>query len=81
MTLITLRALITLTTLNPNNPNNSVDRPSLIRNDVMHLRHLPSSTLPYPLCQVAVGVGALAGSTIMLLTIPWFLSIVGGQRE
>jgi hypothetical protein len=24
-------------------------------------------------------VGALAGSTIMLLTIPWFLSIVGGR--
>eukprot|EP00929_Paragymnodinium_shiwhaense_P085292 TRINITY_DN45708_c0_g2_i1.p1 TRINITY_DN45708_c0_g2~~TRINITY_DN45708_c0_g2_i1.p1 ORF type:complete len:583 (-),score=162.57 TRINITY_DN45708_c0_g2_i1:110-1858(-) len=28
--------------------------------------------------QVAVGVGALAGSTVMLLTIPWFLSIMGG---
>lgn len=26
-----------------------------------------------------MGVGALAGSTIMLLTIPWFLSIVGGR--
>jgi len=26
-----------------------------------------------------VGVGALAGSTIMLLTIPWFLSIMGGR--
>jgi hypothetical protein len=26
-----------------------------------------------------VGVGALAGSTIMLLTIPWFLSILGGR--
>ena len=25
--------------------------------------------------QISVGVGALAGSTIMLLTIPWFLSI------
>lgn len=31
--------------------------------------------------QVAVGVGALAGSTIMLLTIPWFLSIVGGRVD
>eukprot|EP01066_Platyproteum_vivax_P015733 Platyproteum_vivax@DN6918_c0_g1_i5.p1 len=29
--------------------------------------------------QVAVGVGALAGSTIMLLTIPWFMAIVGGR--
>jgi Ca2+/Na+ antiporter len=29
--------------------------------------------------QLAVGIGALAGSTIMLLTIPWFLSIVGGR--
>lgn len=26
-----------------------------------------------------MGVGALAGSTIMLLTIPWFLSVVGGR--
>ncbi|CAD7930743.1 unnamed protein product, partial [Amoebophrya sp. A25] len=26
-----------------------------------------------------VGVGTLAGSTIMLLTIPWFLSILGGR--
>jgi len=26
---------------------------------------------------IAVGVGALAGSTIMLLTIPWFI----GERE
>ncbi len=26
-----------------------------------------------------VGVGALAGSTIMLLTVPWFLSIMGGR--
>lgn len=31
--------------------------------------------------QVSVGVGALAGSTIMLLTIPWFLSIVGGRVD
>lgn len=29
--------------------------------------------------QLSVGIGALAGSTIMLLTIPWFLSIVGGR--
>lgn len=29
--------------------------------------------------QLDVGIGALAGSTIMLLTIPWFLSIVGGR--
>ena len=29
--------------------------------------------------QLDVGVGALAGSTIMLLTIPWFLSIFGGR--
>ena len=28
--------------------------------------------------QVSVGVGALAGSTIMLLTIPWFMAILGG---
>lgn len=29
--------------------------------------------------QLSIGVGALAGSTIMLLTVPWFLSIVGGR--
>lgn len=29
--------------------------------------------------QVSVGVGALAGSTIMLLTVPWMLSIYGGR--
>ncbi|TMW55919.1 hypothetical protein Poli38472_008567 [Pythium oligandrum] len=29
--------------------------------------------------QVSVGVGALAGSTIMLLTIPWALSILAGR--
>lgn len=29
--------------------------------------------------EVAVGVGALAGSTIMLLTLPWFLSIWCGR--
>lgn len=28
--------------------------------------------------QVTVGIGALAGSTIMLLTIPWVLSVYGG---
>ena len=28
--------------------------------------------------QVSVGVGALAGSTIMLLTVPWFMAILGG---
>ncbi len=26
-----------------------------------------------------MGVGALAGSTIMLLTVPWFLSVVAGR--
>ncbi len=31
--------------------------------------------------KMAVGVGALAGSTIMLLTIPWFLSILGGRVD
>lgn len=29
--------------------------------------------------QVSVGVGALAGSTIMLLTLPWFLSVFAGR--
>ncbi|CAM9723778.1 unnamed protein product, partial [Phaeothamnion confervicola] len=29
--------------------------------------------------QLEVGVGALAGSTIMLLTIPWFLSVYAGR--
>lgn len=29
--------------------------------------------------ELTIGVGALAGSTIMLLTIPWFLSVVGGR--
>eukprot|EP00750_Incisomonas_marina_P033560 INCI9900.1.p1 GENE.INCI9900.1~~INCI9900.1.p1 ORF type:complete len:588 (+),score=109.72 INCI9900.1:178-1941(+) len=28
---------------------------------------------------IKVGVGALAGSTIMLLTIPWFMSILAGK--
>lgn len=31
--------------------------------------------------QLSVGVGALAGSTIMLLTIPWILSICGGRVD
>jgi Ca2+/H+ antiporter len=34
---------------------------------------------PQAQAKLSVGVGALAGSTIMLLTIPWFLSIVGGR--
>jgi len=29
--------------------------------------------------QLSVGVGALAGSTIMLLTIPWFCSLLAGR--
>jgi|EP00670_Eutreptiella_braarudii_P014778 Ca2+/Na+ antiporter len=29
--------------------------------------------------EVSVGVGALAGSTIMLLTVPWCLSIIAGR--
>ena len=29
--------------------------------------------------QLSVGIGALAGSTIMLLTIPWSLSIYFGR--
>jgi len=28
-----------------------------------------------------VGIGALAGSTIMLLTVPWFLAILGGRVD
>ncbi len=28
-----------------------------------------------------MGVGALAGSTIMLLTIPWALSVYGGRVD
>jgi len=31
--------------------------------------------------QLNVGIGALAGSTIMLLTIPWFLSVLGGRVD
>lgn len=29
--------------------------------------------------EVSVGVGALAGSTVMLLTLPWFLSVMAGR--
>lgn len=29
--------------------------------------------------QVSVGVGALAGSTVMLLTLPWFLAVLAGR--
>ena len=29
--------------------------------------------------QVAIGVGALAGSTVMLLTLPWFLAVFSGR--
>jgi len=29
--------------------------------------------------QINVGVGALAGSTVMLLTLPWFLSLISGR--
>jgi len=29
--------------------------------------------------QISVGVGALAGSTVMLLTLPWFIAIVAGR--
>ena len=31
--------------------------------------------------QLSVGMGALAGSTIMLLTVPWFLSILAGRVD
>jgi len=31
--------------------------------------------------QLSVGVGALAGSTIMLLTIPWFLAVYAGRVD
>jgi len=29
--------------------------------------------------QIQIGVGALAGSTVMLLTLPWFLSVLTGR--
>ena len=31
--------------------------------------------------QLNVGMGALAGSQVMLLTIPWVLSIVAGEKS
>jgi Ca2+/Na+ antiporter len=31
--------------------------------------------------KLSVGVGALAGSTIMLLTIPWFLASLAGRVD
>ena len=31
--------------------------------------------------QLSVGMGALAGSTIMLLTIPWFLALLAGRVD
>ena len=31
--------------------------------------------------QVSVGVGALAGSTVQLLTIPWFLAVYAGRVD
>jgi Ca2+/H+ antiporter len=31
--------------------------------------------------KVSVGVGALAGSTIMLLTVPWFFAVFGGRVD
>ena len=29
--------------------------------------------------QITVGVGALAGSTILLITVPWAMSIIAGR--
>jgi len=34
-----------------------------------------------PQYQLEVGIGALAGSTIMLITIPWFLIIIAGRVD
>lgn len=31
--------------------------------------------------ELRVGMGALAGSTVMLLTVPWFLAILGGRVD
>lgn len=31
--------------------------------------------------EVKVGMGALAGSTVMLLTIPWFMAVLGGRVD
>jgi len=33
------------------------------------------------LYQLQVGIGALAGSTIMLLTIPWSLVVIAGRVD
>jgi hypothetical protein len=49
-----------------------------------HPKPLPSTvhpTPPVPLSQLNVGVGALAGSTILLLTVPWVLGIVAGRVD
>ena len=42
-------------------------------------RPLPPIHLSY--YSTMKGIGALAGSTIMLLTIPWCLSIIGGRVD
>ncbi len=34
-----------------------------------------------PKQEIEVGVGTLAGSTIMLLTVPWFFSNLGGRVD
>jgi hypothetical protein len=31
--------------------------------------------------QLNVGVGALAGSTVMLITVPWVLSVYAGRVD
>jgi Ca2+/Na+ antiporter len=36
---------------------------------------------PDPQQKLSVGIGALAGSTIMVLTVPWFLSIWAGRVD
>jgi hypothetical protein len=43
--------------------------------------HSHTHSLIYTHALMQVGVGALAGSTIMLLTIPWILSIYGGRVD
>jgi hypothetical protein len=43
--------------------------------------HMTSDSDSPPTLQVQVGVGTLAGSTVMLLTIPWFLAVLGGRVE
>ena len=40
-----------------------------------------SVSLPAPRFQLNVGVGALAGSTILLLTVPWVLGILYGRVD